>query len=69
MNATLTADSMRRTLQSPVTTTNQTSEVQWPDAVSCPSSNPAAWLSLPLLILSLLQTLSAMVRQRARPKQ
>lgn len=69
MNATLTANSTRRTFQSPITTKNQTSKVLWPDAVSCPSSNPAARLSLPLLILSLFQTLSAMVRQRARPKQ
>lgn len=49
-NATLTANSTRRTFQSPITTVNQTPQAQWPDAAPCPPSNPAARLLLPLLI-------------------
>lgn len=69
VNATLTASSMRRTFQSTITHRESDLQVPWPAAVSCPSSNPTARLSLPLLILSPFQTLSAIVGQRVRPEQ
>lgn len=51
MNTTWTAKPGKGTFQSTTTTENQTSNVRWPDVISCPVNNPKAWLSLLLFYL------------------